>query len=130
MNEKIKSWLKYVGLILIILFSISVLITGFFNLVLLESLRIIFGSFYILFLPGFILSFVFFSSSIDWIERIALSFGLSISIVPLTVFYLNIIGIKINFLNSILSILGIIIISSVILLISNSKKYKKEKNPV
>mgnify|MGYP001559737728 CR=1 FL=1 len=53
--------------------------------------------------------------SIDWIERIALSFALSIAIVPLVVFYLNLIGIKINLLNSFLTILGIIILSLIIL---------------
>ncbi|MDO8623685.1 MAG: DUF1616 domain-containing protein, partial [archaeon] len=54
-------------------------------------------------------------NSIDWIERIALSFALSIAIVPLAVFYLNLIGVKINLLNSFLTILGIIIISAIIL---------------
>lgn len=104
-----------------------------------ESFRIVFGSVYILFLPGFIISFIFFpktkpfeakenreeseKGSIDWIERIALSFALSIAVVPLTVFYLNLIGVKINLLNSFFSVLGIIIVSSVILRI----KLKKQK---
>ncbi len=46
-----------------------------------------------------------------WIERIALSFALSIAIVPLVVFYLNLIGLKINLLNSFLTIIGIIVVS-------------------
>jgi len=46
-----------------------------------------------------------------WIERIALSFALSIAVVPLVVFYLNLIGVKINLLNSFLTILGIIAVS-------------------
>src|SRR3989338_11336996 len=95
----------------------------------LESFRIVFGSIYVLFLPGFIISFIFFpktkkfddeneekeKGAIDWIERIALSFALSIAIVPLAVFYLNLIGIRINLLNSFLTILGIIVISLMIL---------------
>ena len=52
--------------------------------------------------------------SIDWIERIALSFALSIAIVPLTVFYLNKLGMRINTLNSFLSIIGIISVSFVV----------------
>ena len=118
------------------LVAISILLSLFTSLYPLESLRIIFGSVYVLFLPGFIISYLFFpktkpfeqnkgkierkkplgvfgkgKGTIDWIERIALSFALSIAIVPLTVFYLNLIGIKINLLNSFLTILGIIVIS-------------------
>ena len=66
----------------------------------LEIIRVVFGSVYVLFLPGLALSFVFFKKrEIDIIERIALSFALSIAVVPLLVFYLNLIGMKINALN-------------------------------
>ena len=86
----------------------------------LESFRIVFGSVYVLFLPGFIISFIFFPKTnekkgIDWLERIALSFALSIAIVPLVVFYLNLAGIKITLLSTSLIILGIIIVSVIIL---------------
>ena len=120
---------------------ISLLMGLFSPLSILESFRIIFGSVYVLFLPGFILSYIFFpktkpfeetnskdkdeekeKGSIDWIERIALSFALSIAIVPLAVFYLNLIGLKIDLLNSFLTILGIIVISWVILYWKIKKK--------
>jgi len=92
-----------------------------------ESVRAVFGSFYVLFLPGFIISYIFFSGKeIDWIERIALSFALSIAIVPLFVFYLNLIGIKINIINSTLEIAAIIIISLAILYLK-SKKLKAKR---
>lgn len=67
----------------------------------LNVLRIIFGSIFILFLPGYFWSFAFFNKGkIDLIERIALSFGLSIALVPLTVFYLNyLFKVKINLPN-------------------------------
>ena len=42
--------------------------------------------------------------SIDWLERIALSFALSIAIVPLVIFYLNLAGLRITALNSFLVI--------------------------
>lgn len=131
----------YIGAgIIILLIVISILIGLFSSLSMLESFRIVFGSVYVLFLPGFIISYIFFpktkefeekansredteKSAIDWIERIALSFALSIAIVPLAVFYLNLIGVKINLLNSFLTILGIIIIASAIL-IWKIKKYK------
>lgn len=53
--------------------------------------RIILGLIFILFLPGYALIAALFPSreSIDWIERIALSFGLSIAVTPLIGLLLN-----------------------------------------
>lgn len=142
--NKINKWLIEILIIVVSLAIISLAI-GFFSLLgYLESFRIVFGSIYVLFLPGFIISYIFFPRTkefdsntnsredtskkplgvvdIDWIERIALSFALSIAIVPLTVFYLNLVGIKINLLNSSLIILGIIIISLIIILYKSKEK--------
>lgn len=56
----------------------------------LDGLRLFFGSAFVLFVPGLAWSFVFFGKGkIDWIERVALSFGLSLALVPLTVFWLS-----------------------------------------
>ena len=128
---------------LIILNIISLTLTLFSSLSYLESARIVFGSVYVLFLPGFIISFIFFpfnktnknkinnknnqeeSNSIDLIERIALSFALSISIVPLAVFYLNLVGVRINALNVFFIILTIIIVSLLTILIKDFLNYKK-----
>ncbi|MFQ6106492.1 MAG: DUF1616 domain-containing protein [Thermoplasmata archaeon] len=54
-------------------------------------LRIALGLLFILFLPGYALIAALFPSGdeIDWIERIALSFGLSIAVVPLLGLMLN-----------------------------------------
>ena len=56
-----------------------------------DTLRIIIGLPFILFIPGYILVFALFPTkkSVDIIERIALSFGLSIAIVPLIGLGLN-----------------------------------------
>jgi uncharacterized membrane protein len=94
--------------------TIVTIILTLTNLTFLESLRITLGTPYVLFLPGYIISFIFFKK-IDIIERIALSFALSIAIVPLVIFYLNLIGMKINFITSTLTIAGIILISLLIL---------------
>lgn len=78
---------------------------------------------YILFLPGFFISFIFFKKSkIDLIERITLSFALSISIVPLIVFYANLSGVKITKTSIIGEISIIIFISLIILLIKFIKE--------
>ena len=69
---------------------------------LLQITRIILGSTFVLFIPGFAWTFALFKKNeIDIIERIALSFGLSIALVPLVIFYLNyFLHIKITALNS------------------------------
>jgi len=75
-------------------------------MVVLDWLRYIFGSIFVLFVPGFTWSWIFFKKDkIDWIERIALSVALSIALVPLTILWLNyIIHVKITVLNTTLSI--------------------------
>jgi len=81
-----------------------------------KGFRIAFGSMFVLFLPGFALAELFFGKrEIDAIERIALSFALSIAAVPLAMFYLNYLaGMKINRTNVALTVSEIIIISLVI----------------
>ena len=81
----------------------------------LEGLRIFFGSVFILFLPGFAWSYIFFAKkNIDWIERVALSFGLSIALVPLSVFWLNwLFQVKITLLNTSLIVCGLTVIPAV-----------------
>jgi len=81
------------------------------SLSILESFRIVFGSVFVLFLPGYILSYLFFlEGKIDSLERVALSFALSIAVVPLVVFYLNLVGLRISLLNSFFTVLGIIVL--------------------
>ena len=56
-----------------------------------SPVRIIFGLPLVLFVPGYVLIAALFprSDDLDWIERIALSFGLSIAVVPLIGLALN-----------------------------------------
>ncbi len=62
-----------------------------------QAFRIVFGAVAVLFVPGFALSYAFFDEKeIDALERIALSFALSIAVVPILVFYLNLLGVKIS----------------------------------
>jgi len=120
----LRCWFIAAALTFIILSTFSFLVS-LTSLAFTESARIVFGSFYALFLPGFIISFIVFPSpEIDWIERIALSFALSIAIVPLVVFYLNLIRIKIDVLNSFLEIAAIILASLIVLYIKSKKSIK------
>jgi hypothetical protein len=98
-----------IGLVVIGLVILS-FVVGYFN-GMMQGFRIVFGSVYVLFLPGLIVSFLFFAGKeIDILERIALSFALSIAVVPLVVFYLNLTGLIINAVNVSLVILAICLI--------------------
>ena len=137
MRKEVKGYIGGIIMALLSLAFIAVLIAMFSMIELADSLRIIFGSAYVLFLPGLILSYVFFGQtnkgkekkkgSIDWIERIALSFGLSIAIVPLVVFYLNLGGVEINLINSFLTILVIVIVFVCILVWKSIKRKDRKK---
>lgn len=81
------------------------------------ALKLISGTVFILFLPGFVWSFVFFKKEeIDVIERITFSFGLSIAIVPMSTFWLNyFLGVKITLLNVSLMIFALIALAGVLI---------------
>ena len=115
--------LKYIGGVILGLAIFSLIISIWLGIQ--QSFRIIFGSFYILFLPGLVLTFAFFGKKeIDIIERIALSFALSIAVVPLLVFYFNLIGMKIDVLNVILVVFLVIIGGFGIMLWHKEKREK------
>ena len=74
------------------------------------AIRAILGFILVFFLPGFAWTLVFFSQ-INVLERVALSFGLSIAIVTLSIIVLHkLLGIRITGFNSVLIILTITII--------------------
>jgi len=59
-------------------------------MIVLETVKIFLSVLFVLLVPGLAWSYVFFTrKDIDWIERIALSLGLSILLVPISVFWLN-----------------------------------------
>ena len=96
----------------------------------LQILRIIFGSIYVLFIPGFIFTYVFFKKEdkeIDWLERITLSLALSIAIVPLTIFLFSLLGVGITTLTVFLEILLIIVLSLTWIFFTKSTYYTKFK---
>lgn len=79
---------------------------------------------YVLFIPGFFLSFIFFKpKSIDSIERLLLSFALSLTIVPLITFYCNLFGIPITPAAIMFEVIGILFITGIILVILYRKHF-------
>jgi len=116
MNKEIKAWAYVVIASLII----SLIIRIFFKYPFLSSARAILGMVYVLFLPGYVVVRLFFNE-VDWIEKAALSMGLSIALVILSVMFSNmLLKIPITPLTNFLVILAVIIITFLI------KKYQEE----
>lgn len=91
-----------------------------------DIIKIVYGIIFVLFLPGFVATFIFFPlGKIDHIERIAISFALSIAIVPLMVFYMNLLGIPIN--SSTVS-LQIVLLMTLMLLVLFIKHFWKKRS--
>jgi len=82
----------------------------------LPAIRAILGFILVFFLPGFAWTLVFFSGKqINIIERLALSLGLSIAVVAVSILALNIlIGVRITGSNAVLVIIAVTIIPVVI----------------
>ncbi len=73
-------------------------------------IRAILGFILVFFLPGFAWTLVFFKR-INVIERVALSFGLSIAVVTLSLFFINtLIGARITGFNSVLVIIVVTVV--------------------
>ena len=76
----------------------------------LPIIRALVGFIFVFFVPGFAWTLVFFRQ-VNVIERILLSFGLSIAVVTLSLLFLNrLIGVRITGFNSILAIIIVTII--------------------
>lgn len=78
----------------------------------LSVIRAIIGFILVFFLPGFAWTLVFFrGKQVNVIERVALSFGLSIAVVTISIFALNLlVGVEITGSNSVLIIIVVTVI--------------------
>ena len=93
------------------------------------AIRALLGFILVFFLPGFAWTLVFFRQ-INLIERIALSFGLSIAVVTLSILALNVLlGISITGLNSLLIIILVTIIPVVFYYLKRLIKRKSGNVP-
>jgi uncharacterized membrane protein len=83
----------------------------------------ILGIVYVVFLPGYCMSFLFFArSAINSIERFAFSIALTIAVVPIIIYYLNLIGIKVSKYSIIIEVS--ILIASTTIIASRTGKLK------
>jgi len=114
-------------LLLIDMLSLSLI--GIITLTPLKTLRIILGLPFILFFPGYTLIYALFpkKTQLDIIERIALSFGLSIAVVPLIGLILNYTPWGIRLYPILISLTGFIIIMSAISWVRRSRILPSER---
>jgi uncharacterized membrane protein len=92
----------------------------------LPVIRAILGFILVFLLPGFAWTLVFFSK-VNFIERIALSFGLSIALITLGIIVLNLLlGIRINGTNALLTIIVMTVIPVGIYLFKRFRIHKSE----
>ena len=99
----------------------------------LQALRAAAGFALVLFLPGYAASWALFpdDKEIDSIERVALSLGLSISLVVLSVFALNYgLKIPINLASTVLTILFITLFSSGVYFMRSGKPKKHRRTKI
>lgn len=116
-NREIRYWIFFlIGSILV-----STIAT-FFNIKFISALRAVLGTVYVLFLPGYVVVREFFNEKdLDWIEKAALCFGLSIALVILSIMFSNMIfKIPITPLNNFLVLLAVMIATILV------KKYQNE----
>jgi uncharacterized membrane protein len=113
--KEIKCW----GIGIIALLIISGIVT-LFGMTFIQSLRAVFGLVYVLFLPGYIVTKCFFKE-IDWIEKLAISLGLSIALVILGVMISNLL-----FKVPITTLSNFIVILAIILITLLGKKYENK----
>lgn len=91
--------------------------------IILQVFQIIIGIILVLFLPGFVLSFVFFRpGKIDGVERLALSVALSLAVVPLVAFYANLAGIPITKVSVTLEVLAVTAVAGLIIRTRQKRK--------
>ena len=122
MNIKVKNELLVIDIL-------SLLLIAIITLTELHTIRIILGLSLILFFPGYTLIAALFpkKQSLDSIERIALSFGLSIAIVPLIGLILNYTPWGIRLYPILVSLTGFILGMSFITWYRRSKLLKEER---
>ena len=90
------------------------------------AIRVILGFVLVFFLPGFAWSLIFFKQ-LRILERIALSFALSIALVTLSVFSVNRLGLRITGLNSVLIIIVVTILPVIAYYINRVIRHKRGK---
>lgn len=94
----------------------------------LEIIRAIIGSLFVLILPGLAWTYVFYrKNEVSAVERVILSFGLSIALISAAVYFLNkLAGVKITLVNIVI-IIAILILMPLVVVFLRYKKLPTQK---
>ncbi|WP_214045134.1 DUF1616 domain-containing protein [Methanomethylovorans sp.] len=92
--------------------------------------QMLMGSLFVFFLPGLTWTYALFESKeIDLLERIALALGLSLTMVPLSLFYLhNLAGMRIDLTNSVYVVLLLIAVALSLIVFRRYRNMSLRKN--
>lgn len=119
-----KKWLKILIKAVLALIITSLILAIWMPF--LQAIRIISSFVIFLIIPGYTYSWLFWKKDqIPKIERIVISPILSLVIVPLVIFALNRVGVKINLVTISIEILCIIFIGIMIMLLTNKTNFRK-----
>ncbi|WP_298684212.1 DUF1616 domain-containing protein [uncultured Methanomethylovorans sp.] len=93
-------------------------------------IQMLIGSLLVLFLPGLTWTYALFENrEIDLIERIALALGLSLAMVPLSLFYLHdLAGMRIDLANSVYVVLLLTAVALCIIMFRRYRTVSLRKN--
>ena len=101
-----------ITVIVFVMTALLVLFAG--GNVFLEFAMIVFGSITVLFLPGYWIVECSFGK-LDFVERIALSFALSISVIPIFTYLIGLVNLPVSAMSILVMIAGIIGVALIIL---------------
>ena len=120
---EIYAWLWFI----VITFLLAAILDRFYNVNFFEVAKTVFGVVYVLFIPGYVVVKCFFNE-LDWVEKIAVSFGLSIAVVVLAVIIANLVfKIPITPLSNVVIILVAILITLFAKYYSTTNQWMKTK---
>ena len=114
----------------VILLIVSLLLS--FKFPIAQSFRIVFGLVFVIFLPGFVWSFIFFQpNTLNPLGRIVISIICSISLISLTIFFTNKLGVEVSKFPILFEIILITLIGAVVFTVKHylqKNSLKIEKN--
>lgn len=92
-----------------------------------SAFRLVVGIIFAFFVPGLSWSYLLFARrEVPIIERVAISIGLSMALVPLTMFWLAwLVNVKVTMVNTVLVVLALTAVPLVILWGRKTERYKK-----
>lgn len=111
---KVQQMIRSLLIVLGALIALALVLTSWLSF--LDALRVVAGSIYVLIVPGFVWTWVFWRrDALEWIDRIILSSVLSLSVVALGVLLATTIGIRLHLVSVLLEIAAVTLLGGLAL---------------